>query len=140
MGQFRQENKMKTILYYICQALLGFAFYNLAYMATLRLDFFKWGNSQNDGLYMLMVPIVLLPTILVSSIIKYFLTKKLPLENVYKWTFLGSIVLSLICTLLAVADVLWPTVVIAFLTTVTIVIETIIVSRQFWAKRIKVKT
>ena len=131
---------MRIILLYICQTLLGLAFYELAYMATLRLDFFEWGNSQNDGLYMLMVPIVLLPTILVSSVIKYFVTKKLPIEDVYKWTFIGSIVLSLICTLLAVADVLWPTVVISILTTLAIVIETIIVSRQFWTKRLNINT
>jgi uncharacterized membrane protein len=109
-------------------------------MATLRLDFFEWGNSQNDGLYMLMVPMVLLPTILISSIIKYFLTKRLPIENVYKWTFIGSIVLSLICTLLAVADALWPTVVISLLTTLAIVIETVMVSRQFWTKRLNIRT
>jgi hypothetical protein len=106
-------------------------------MATLRLDFFEWGNSQNDGLYMLIVPIVLLPTILISSIIKYLVTKKLPIEDIYKWTFIGSIVLSLICTLLAVADALWPTVVISLLTTLAIAIETIIVSRKLWTKRLK---
>jgi hypothetical protein len=131
---------MKTVLYYICQVLLGLAFYNLAYMATLRLDFFEWGNSQNDGLYMLIVPIVLLPTILVSSTIKYFVTKRLPIEDIYNWSFIVSIVLSLICTLLAVADALWSTVVISLLTTLAIVIETIIVSRQLWTKRLSIKT
>jgi hypothetical protein len=130
---------MKTILYYICQALLGLAFYNLAYMATLRLDFFEWGNSQNDGLYMLIVPLVLLPTILISSIIKYFVTKRLPIEDIYKWTFIGLIILSLICTFLAVADALWPTVVISLLATVAIVIETVIVARKLWTKRIKIE-
>jgi hypothetical protein len=86
------------------------------------------------------VPIVLLPTILVSSTIKYFVTKRLPIEDIYKWSFIVSIVLSLICTLLAVADALWSTVVISLLTTLAIVIETIIVSRQLWTKRLSIKT
>jgi hypothetical protein len=108
-------------------------------MATLRLDFFEWGNSQNDGLYMLMVPIVILPTILIASIIKYLVTKKLSIESIYKWSFVGSIVFSLICSLLAVADVLWPTVVISIIVTIAIVIETIILTRQFLTKGVKAK-
>ena len=89
---------------------------------------------------MLIVPIVLMPTILITSIVKYLAIRKLTIENIYKWSFIGSIVSSLICALLAVADVLWPTVLISLLTTVVIVIETIILSRQFLTKEINVKT
>ena len=131
---------MRIILFYLGQALLGFAFYELAYMATLRLDFFEWGNSQNDGLYILFVPVFLLPTILVVSFIKYLVMKKLNVGVFYKWSFLftmGSIVIS---TLLAVGDALWSTLVISLLTTLVIVIETIILSRQFLTKGLKVKT
>ena len=131
---------MRTILFYVCQTLLGLAFYELAYMATLRLDFFEWGNSQNDGLYLLFVPMVLLPTILVASIIKYFVTKKLNVENIYKWSFLVTIGSIVISTFLAVIDALWPTLVISLLTTLAIIIETIVLSRQLLTKGLKVKT
>jgi len=131
---------MRIILLYICQTLLGLAFYNLAYMATLRLDFFEWGNSQNDGLYLLFVPIVILPTILITSAIKYLVTKKLDVEKFYKWSFIGTIILSLVCSVLAVSDTMWPTVVISLLTTLALVIETIILSRQLLTKGLRVKT
>jgi hypothetical protein len=104
-------------------------------MATLRLDFFEWGNSQNDGLYLLFVPMVLLPTILVSSVVKYLVTKKLEIENIYKWSFMGTIISSLVCTFLTVADELWPIVVLSILTTLAIVIETITLSRQLLGKK-----
>ncbi|MEH0154511.1 hypothetical protein V6R21_10230 [Limibacter armeniacum] len=131
---------MRIILFYLGQALLGLAFYELAYMATLRLDFFEWGNSQNDGLYLLFVPMVLLPIILVASIVKYFVTKKMNVENIYKWSFLVTIGSIVISTFLAVIDALWLTLVISLLTILTIIIETIILSRQLLTKGLKVKT
>lgn len=126
---------MRIILLYICQIVIAFAFYSLAYLATLRLDFFEWGNSQQHGLYMLMVPIVLLPTILVSSLVKYLVTRKLPIESTYKWSFMGSMVSSIICTLLAVADLLWLTLIFALMTMLVEVVEIIILSRQFLIKK-----
>ncbi len=131
---------MRIILLYICQIIIALGFYSLAYMATLRLDFFEWGSSQQDGLYMLMVPIVLLPTILVSSLVKYFVTRKLPIESTYKWSFMGSMVSSIICTLLAVADLLWLALVIALMTMLVEVVEIIILSRQFLIKKADIKT
>ncbi len=116
---------MRIIILYICQTLLGLAFYNLTYMATLRLDFFEWGNSQHDGLYLLFVPIVILPTILITSVVKYFVTKKLDVEIFYKWSFTGYIFLSLICSSLVVADVMWAGVVISLLTMLVLIIETV---------------
>jgi uncharacterized membrane protein len=71
---------------------------------------------------------------------KYLVTRKLPIEDIYRWSFVGSIVLSLICTGLAVADALWSAVVIAILTTLGVIIETIIVSRQFWTNGLKINT
>lgn len=131
---------MRLILFYLSQTLLGVAFYNLTYLPTLRLDFFEWGNSNNDGLYLLFVPFVLLPTILVTSTIKFFVTKQFDLETFYKWSFIISISSSLICTLLVFADALWPTVIISLLTTIFIVVETILLSRHFLTNRIDVKT
>jgi len=130
---------MRIILFYVSQTLLGVAFYNLAYLPTMRIDFFKWGSSNTDGLYLLFIPFVLLPTILVTSVIKYLVTKKLDVENTYKWTFIVSIVTSVICTLLVLVDALWPAVVISLLTAIAIVIETIILSRQFLTKGRDVK-
>ena len=131
---------MRLILYYICQALLGLAFYNLGSLATDRLDYFEWGNSKSDGLYLLMVPVVLLPIILVASLVKYLVTKKMDIENTYKWSFIGSIVSSVVCTLFVIADTLWPAVILSILTVILIVIETIILSRRFLKRRYKIKT
>lgn len=125
---------MKPALFYVIQTLLGVAFYNVAYLPTLRLDVFQWGNSSTDGLYLLFVPFVLLPTILVTSALKFFVTKKLDVSAFYKRSFTISIASSLICTLLVFADALWPTVIISFLTTLFIVVETILISRQLWKK------
>ena len=127
---------MRIVLLYGCQTLLVVALYNLTYLPTIRIDFFEWGNSNTDGLYLLLVPFVLLPTILVISVIKYFVTKKLNFEKMYRWSFLVSIVSVIICTFLVVVDALWPTVVISFLTMVTIIIETFIISRQLLIKKL----
>ena len=127
---------MRLVLFYVSQTMLVVALYNLTYLPTISMDFFEWGNSNTDGLYLLVVPFVLLPTILVASIIKYWVTKKLNIEDKYKWSFLVSIVSVIICTFLVVIDALWPTVVIAFLTMVTIIIETFIVSRQLMSKKL----
>lgn len=125
---------MRLILFYIIQTLLVVTFLNVAYLPTLRLDFFEWGNSQNDGLYLLFMPMVFLPTILVVSTIKYFVTKKLKSDNPYKWSFLISIASGLICTLLVFADALWATLVISMLTVIVIVIETFFHLRQRFVK------
>jgi len=103
------------------------------------LDFFEWGNSQTDGLYLLFVPVVILPTIVVTSIIKYLVTKKLAVETFYKSSFIGSIILSLVCSALTVSDVMWPAVVISLLSTLALVIETVMLSKKLLATGIRVK-
>ena len=120
---------MRQILFYIIQTLLVLTFLNVAYLPTLRIDFFG-GNSNADGLYLLSMPMVFLPTILIVSVIKYFVTKKLKSESIYKWSFLISIASGVICTLLIVADALWATIIISMLTVIVIVAETLVHLRQ----------
>jgi len=131
-----ERHEMRIILFYVCQILLGFVFIYLTYLPTIVMDFFSWGSSTTDGLYLLFVPFVLLPTILVTSIVKYFVTKGLILDVIYKLSYTISIACGLICTFMIIVDALWPAVIISLLATVTITIETVIVSRQLLGKRI----
>lgn len=120
---------MRIILFYIIQTLLVLTFLNVAYLPALGIDFFG-GSSNADGLYLLAVPIVLLPTILFVSIIKYFVTKNMKSERIYKWSFLISIATGVICTLLVIVDALWATIIMSMLTVIVIVAETFIHLRQ----------
>ena len=127
---------MRLILFFIGQVLLGLAFFYLTYLPTYRIDFFEWGNKNTDGLYLLIVPFYLLPTIVLISIMKFFVTKGLKLTDTYKWSFAVSIASGLICTFLVIGDALWPTIVISMISTIAIVIETLITSRRFWAEKV----
>jgi hypothetical protein len=75
-------------------ALFGY----LAYLPTLKIDFFSWGNSKNDGLYLLVVPMILLPLIIVFSIIKYLILRKIDTTFLFRNSFILTIVVVLLDT------------------------------------------
>jgi len=121
---------MRLILFYIIQTLLTLTFLYVAYLPTFRIDVFKWGNNNTDGLYLLVVPIVFLPTVLAVSVIKYFVTKGLNHYRLYKWSFIISIASGLTCTFFVFVDALWATIVISILTAIVIIVETFVYQRQ----------
>ena len=75
----------------------------VSYLPTLTMDLFPWGDSTRDGLYLLIVPIFLIPLILVLSLIKWTLLRKLALPSYIKfsWTLLIWLGLTVIFPLIA---------------------------------------
>lgn len=91
---------MRTVLYYFVQFVLIASLIYLAYLPTLKIDFFPWGNNKNDGLYLLVVPMVLLPMLLVFSLLKYFIVRKADTSVFFKWTFTFTIFIGVLNTLI----------------------------------------
>lgn len=121
---------MRTVLFYVCQILLGLGIYSIGYLGTYRIDYFSWGNSNADGLYLLFIPVVNFPVILVVSLVKYLVVRKWQINSLYKWSFLGWLFFSLMCALLVLADAMWSGLVVSLLTAVGILMETVLVTRK----------
>ena len=82
---------MKYFFYYLIQLILISLFGWLSYLPTRMLDFFAWGNSRSDSLYLLFVPVVLLPLIIFVSILKYYLLARTKVRSFYKQSYKISI-------------------------------------------------
>lgn len=54
-----------------------------SYLYSLRCDFFYWGNSKHDGLYLLAIYILIVPMLLISSTINHFIEKVEPNYELY---------------------------------------------------------
>ncbi len=91
---------MKKVIYFLTQIVLITSFLYLAYLPTLKIDFFSWGNNKNDGLYLLVVPMILLPLLIVFSVLKYFVVKKAKVSIFFKWTFSFTIFIGILNTLI----------------------------------------
>jgi hypothetical protein len=91
---------MRSLLYYLVQIVLIGSFFYMAYLPTLKIDFFSWGNNHNDGLYLLVVPMILLPLVIVFSLLKYWIVRKMNDAVFLRWSFLVTIVAAALNTLI----------------------------------------
>lgn len=117
---------MRRKLYFVNQLLLVLLFAYYMMLPTFLVDYFPWGNSNNDGLYMLVIPIVFYPLIIFFAVVKYLIVRKRLIRRISKRsTFFqmllpiiagiaamggGSneaLLLSSITTLVAIAYVIW---------------------------------
>lgn len=48
----------------------------IIYTISFRIDLFSWGSSQSDGLFIIVIPIWILPITYVILILKWYLEKK----------------------------------------------------------------
>jgi len=87
------------------------------------MDLFPWGDSTRDGLYLLIVPIFLIPLILVLSLIKWTLLRKLALPNYIKFSWTLLIWLGLIVIFPLIAGGQWIIVIPSFIIGVVYFIE-----------------
>lgn len=69
-------NKCISILYVTVMAIMAICFVAILYTLSYRLDLFPWGSSQHDGLFMIVIPIWILPIVYVLSFIKWLITRK----------------------------------------------------------------
>lgn len=83
---------------------------------------------------------VLIPTIVVVSILKFFVTMglrtPLQLTPAYKWSFIVPIASGLICHFLLGLSTTWFTILVSGTMTMAIVIETIGLSRRLWISKL----
>jgi hypothetical protein len=121
----KPTDKLKPMLFYLIQITLSVLFLYLAYLPTDLMDFFQWGSSQTDGLYLLIVPLILLPSIIILSIFKFFIVKKTTSKIFYRWSYMVTILSIVICTFLIVVELFWLVIILSILTVGAISIETI---------------
>lgn len=95
---------MRTFSYYSTQIILIALSGYLAYLPTLKIDLFSWGNSKNNGLYLLIVPMILLPLIIGFSIVKYLIVRKADISFLFKNSFILTILVALLDTLILLAS------------------------------------
>jgi hypothetical protein len=96
---------MRLTLYRINQFLLVIALVYLAYLPTILVDYFSWGSSKRDGLYLLIVPFGLLPLIIILSVAKYLIVRKMAVSQFVKFNFVLSIAVVLIDTIIVTESV-----------------------------------
>jgi hypothetical protein len=130
---------MRILFYYIIQSILIFIILYAAILPTLLLDV-PWGSSKNDGLFLLVIPIYLLPLTLFFSLIKVFLIKRKVKERKYRRSAIYPIMMLLLDTGVASSASLFGVI---FSITLSLVLSAYIVSematvRKFWGNQIKV--
>lgn len=57
-------------------SVMAICFVAILYTLSYRLDLFPWGSSQHDGLFMIVIPIWILPIIYVLSFIRWLIRKE----------------------------------------------------------------
>jgi len=82
---------MRSFLFYFIQISLILALAYVAYLPTIRLDMFYWGNSKYDGLYLLVIPLAFLPVVILLSVLKFLVVRKRVQSDDFKWSFMVSI-------------------------------------------------
>ncbi len=71
----------------------------MAYLQTFMLEEFKWGNVNNDGLYFLVIPFIVLPIIFTLGLVKWMILRKLSIDillRISQWIYLvmGLVILA----------------------------------------------
>jgi hypothetical protein len=107
--------RIKLILLIVVLAGISAICFFISYLPTLTLDLFPWGSSTTDGLYLLFVPLFLIPLILVLSVVKWLLTRRTTLPHYikYSWTLLIWLGLTVIFPL--IADGMWMIIIPSFI-------------------------
>lgn len=69
-------NKSLKIFYVILMFVMALCFLVILYTLSYRLDPFPWGSSQHDGLFMIVIPIWILPIVYILSFIRWLMTRR----------------------------------------------------------------
>ena len=100
------------------------------YLNTFKIDKFNWGNSNNDGLYLLIIPFVILPVILILSALEWVLIKNSRYPGYVKIGLCLSIFIILIITTCSIFEMYWVGFLIACIGSIGIMIESIFLAVQ----------
>ncbi|MDH5609352.1 MAG: hypothetical protein OEY56_07715 [Cyclobacteriaceae bacterium] len=120
--------KARLILFGLLVLVKAVMLFYAGYLNTYLLDFFAWGNSTRDGLYLLVVPVGILPAILVLSVLEWAVIRKIKIPAYVKASLYGSVFIGLIVTFCSIFEMYWTGFVIACLGSVGILIELIIIA------------
>ena len=82
------KNKRSNKFLFIIDIVSIFLLFFLLYVISDLIDFFPWGNSQRDGLVLLMVPFIYFPLFTIILIIKFKIHNGLT-ESLIKSHYLG---------------------------------------------------
>lgn len=115
-----------TILIVIKASIIFYA----GYLNTLKIDFFSWGNSNVDGLYLLVIPIVILPAVLILSILEWFMIRKIKKPLYVKMSLYGALSLGIIITICSIFEIFWASFLAACIGSIILLITTIVAKPQ----------
>ncbi len=72
----------------------------IVYTISFRIDIFEWGSSKTDGLFIIVIPVWIVPTAYIALIIKWIVDKKLVIKSKFEnyilfilYTLIGFLVL-----------------------------------------------
>lgn len=102
---------------------IAFLFFYMAYLQTFKLDAFTWGNSSNDGLYLLVIPLILLPSIFILGMIKWALVRNSNAPIYLKRSHFMYIALSLLIFIFSSVESYWAGLIVGLFAGVLSVIE-----------------
>lgn len=83
------------------------AFVYTAYLISLLIDWFPWGQSNRDGLYLLFIPILVLPTTFLLTCFEWLVLRKFEISNFIKVVIFIPFPLGLIVVELLDYDIDW---------------------------------
>lgn len=125
MSKFK---KVIFVLLYLCFTILSACIF---YLYSLRSDVVSWGNSNNDGLYFLILFYYYLPLLLMLSILKIALWKK---NGYVRYGFLFYTFLVVLPAIVSIGEQRWLS--IGMLTCIVVLILIILEYITFVHKRI----
>ncbi len=98
----------------------------IGYLNTSKIDQFARGDSRNDGLHLLVVPTVILPTLLVLSFLVWLVTRKSRHLLHAKVSLYGSIVIGLFLTFCSIFEMYWVGFAVACIGSVVMLAESVV--------------
>ncbi len=110
------------------------AFVYSGYLISLLIDWFPWGKS-NDGLYLLFIPIVVLPGLFLFSCFEWMMVRKFEISNIMKLGIFTPFLLGLIVMEFLDYDFFWLSLVITLVTSIALILGSIV----FWLNPPKLK-
>ena len=96
-------NEMRIFIYYILQSVLILIVFFAAVLPTFLIDV-PWGDSRRDGLFLLVIPVYLLPLTLILTLFKFLLIRGKIKERKYKRSMIYPTMMILLASGLAASD------------------------------------
>ncbi len=89
-------DKTKILSLSIINILIAVSFGCMAYLQTYLINYFEWGSTNNDGLFMIIVPLYVMPILFLLLLIKGVVLRKLKLPVIVKKSYIAYFVLTVL--------------------------------------------